>query len=377
MRTVAIFQQQIPHYRSDFFSEVCIQGKEAGLNIVVYSAEPPDAGANGKFHYRVFPVGHPGKKNRLFWLAGLTDAMKEADIIVAPQELRCLNILYLWVRRRKFCKRWIWWGHGRNMQRGIQSRWSTRVKEAAKEYMTRRGEGLITYTAGGARYWREKGMPADRVIPFFNTLNVEGLRKTSDAIPPEQLENVKRALDLNQKYLLLFSGRLYREKKADFLLRAFALLQKDRLNAALLILGDGPERSRLEALASQLNLRHVHFLGEQVEPKKAGFYFRLADLLVIPGLVGLAIVHGFAFGLPLVTTEYDGHGPEIEYLTDQNGVITAPNEAAYADVIKKLLSVPAHLLQMQKAAWEEGDRLLLGDSARRFVEAIRLFPARS
>lgn len=54
-----------------------------------------------------------------------------------------------------------------------------------------------------------------------------------------------------------------------------------------------------------------------------------ADVHVIAGEVGLAIVHGFAFGLPMITCRPtpDGpyHGPEIEYLKDgYNGFFAIP-----------------------------------------------------
>ena len=140
------------------------------------------------------------------------------------------------------------------------------------------------------------------------------------------------------KRALLFSGRLYPEKKVDFLLRAFAILKRTYPAVALLIIGDGKERSRLERLAAQLDVRDVHFLGERMDPKETAAYFSIADLMVIPGLVGLAIVHGFAFGLPIITTTTPGHGPEIEYLDGDAGVVTIPNISNIASAIASILS---------------------------------------
>lgn len=60
------------------------------------------------------------------------------------------------------------------------------MKGAVKEYMTRRGDGLITYTAGGARHWREKGMPADRVSRFLTPSMWEVLGEAGGAISLSQ-----------------------------------------------------------------------------------------------------------------------------------------------------------------------------------------------
>ena len=92
--------------------------------------------------------------------------------------------------------------------------------------------------------------------------------------------------------------------------------------------------------------------------------------MVIPALVGLAIVHGFAFGLPLYTTDSPGHGPELAYLSDKNGVMTRHDVSQYAEAIASLLSFPHRLNLMKQAAMAQGDELCLAHSVRRFVKAL-------
>ena len=345
MRTVSIIQREIPHYRVRFFEELYAQGRLQELDIQVYTGPPSaQAASSTAFPHRVLPVRYFGKKKSgSFWMYGMENALAGSDVVVAPQELQCLTVPYLWVRRKRICKTWIWWGHGYNFQASVRPAITTSVKEAIKRFMTRRAEGVITYTAGGTDYWRKQGLPKDRVIPYYNTIDVEGLRKAGAEITEQELNELRQNLGLEGKRVLLFSGRLYAEKKVDFLLRAFALLKKSCPDVALLIIGDGEERVNLEQSAKQLELQDVHFLGERVDPKDTAAYFSLADLMVIPGLVGLAIVHGFAYGLPLITTQHDFHSPEIEYLSADNGVISKHHVSQYAEVIASLLSFPHNL----------------------------------
>ncbi|HSL04379.1 MAG TPA: glycosyltransferase, partial [Nitrospiraceae bacterium] len=242
--------------------------------------------------------------------------------------------------------------------------------EAIKSFMTRRADGLITYTAAGADYWRKQGLPKGRVIPYDNTIDVGGLRKAGADITEQQLIELRGKLGLKGKRILLFSGRLYAAKQVDFLLRAFALVKIIDPKVSLLIIGDGEERRKLEQLAVQLNLRDVHFLGKLVEPEETAAYFSLADLMVLPVLVGLAIVHGFAFGLPLITTDSPGHGPELDYLSGNNGVVTKLDVSEYAEAIVMLLASPHRLEAMKRSAMAQGDELQLPHSVHRFVDGI-------
>jgi len=375
MQTVSIIQREIPHYRVPFFSQLSARGEREGFRITVLSAAesgPP----RGEFRHRPLPSHPIGRREGGLWLTGLTKAIAGSDIIIAPQELQGLNIPYLWARRRGLCRRWIWWGHGYNFQAVDRLSWSRAVKEAAKRFMTRHADGLITYTEGGANYWRKNGLPGERVRPHYNTIDVEGFRSAAAKVTEEDLARARATLELDEKSVLLFSGRLYGEKRVDILLRAFARLQERRPNAALLVVGDGPERKGLEALRDALNLRHAHFLGALIDPGRLSVYFRLAEMLVIPGLVGLAIVHGFAYGLPLVTTDYPAHSPEIEYLTTETGVMTKQDVDEYAAAIEALLKSPNRLKAMRAAAMQAGDGLRMSVSVERFLDAIKAFSNR-
>lgn len=126
---------------------------------------------------------------------------------------------------------------------------------------------------------------------------------------------VKRAN--GQPKTILYVGRLERRKGAKYLLQAFQLLSQQDLSVRLQIVGDGPDREKLELLAEDLKLPNVSFLGYVDNDTKMRL-LREADLFCSPA------VYGESFGLVLLEA----------MATDT--VIVAGNNAGYESVMKGL-----------------------------------------
>lgn len=98
--------------------------------------------------------------------------------------------------------------------------------------------------------------------------------------------------------VILFLGRLIDIKGIDYLLRAFARLPSNE-DIALLVVGEGPERPRLEGVARSLGLANVHFLGAVTDVFQKSFLFRRAKAVAVPSIT----LHGAREGGPLVVLE--------------------------------------------------------------------------
>jgi glycosyltransferase involved in cell wall biosynthesis len=153
---------------------------------------------------------------------------------------------------------------------------------------------------------------------------------------------------------LFFSNRnlepLY---NVECTLRAFQAIQRDVPEASLAVAGDGSERGRLEALASQLGLRNVTFLG-RVRPETMGAHYGAADVyLNSPDIDNMpnSIIEAYSAGLPVVTTSAGG----IPYIVthEVTGLMVAPGDsAALAAQALRLLREPglaARLAHQAKA----------------------------
>jgi len=84
---------------------------------------------------------------------------------------------------------------------------------------------------------------------------------------------------------ILFIGRLERRKGAQYLIQAYSQLVQDNPDTKLVIVGDGPERERLELLVEDLKLANVSFLGHVSEELKIQL-LNEADLFCSPALFG-------------------------------------------------------------------------------------------
>jgi glycosyltransferase involved in cell wall biosynthesis len=108
---------------------------------------------------------------------------------------------------------------------------------------------------------------------------------------------------------LLSVGRLVDVKGHRVLIEALALLAPDRPDLRLRVVGEGPERDSLEALAARLGVAdRVTFLGALDRERLAAEY-RSADLFVLPSLregFGVVLLESLASGTPVVATASGG-----------------------------------------------------------------------
>jgi alpha-1,6-mannosyltransferase len=108
-------------------------------------------------------------------------------------------------------------------------------------------------------------------------------------------------VEADQK-LLLYVGRLAKEKNTQTLFRAFELLRmRDRNQFHLLIIGDGPQRNRVQKIRQRIG--NVSWISYCTDSADLARYYRAADLFVHPGVqetFGLVALESQACGTPVV-----------------------------------------------------------------------------
>jgi glycosyltransferase involved in cell wall biosynthesis len=129
----------------------------------------------------------------------------------------------------------------------------------------------------------------------------------------------------------VFLGRLVDWKAVDFLLQAFVRAAGES-PMSLSIVGDGPERRSLEALAENLGILdreapgkpgRVHFLGWKTQAECAATV-RRSDALVLPSLMecgGAVVLEAMSMAVPVVATAWGG---PADYLDSACGILVEP-----------------------------------------------------
>ena len=179
-------------------------------------------------------------------------------------------------------------------------------------------------------------------------------------LPPVRPEKLSKTPEV------LFIGRLQERKRIDNLLRAAASLP---VQPHLVIVGDGPARSALQELASQV-YPEAEFPGERVG-KDLFPYFEAADLFVLPGTGGLAVQQAMAQGLPVIAAEGDGTLDTL--ITPENGWrVPTGDQAALTETLGMALSDFHRLRRMGTESYRiVSEEVNLEIMVSKFLEAIR------
>ena len=146
---------------------------------------------------------------------------------------------------------------------------------------------------------------------------------------PHAVDPVFTPAPASDVWQTVYVGRLSPLKGADVLLEAFGILARTQPKARLVVVGDGPERTRLEARAAQLVAAGtVEFRGWLTPPEVAEC-LRGSALLAVPSttpeIFGLTALEALGLGRPLVASRI-GALPEL--VGPDNGVLVAPGDAA-------------------------------------------------
>lgn len=162
---------------------------------------------------------------------------------------------------------------------------------------------VVTVCRSFAQNLESRGVAAGK-------LRVQHMPASPILLQPEQARDLRRRLGIGSgERVLLSVGRLSKEKAHADLLRAFHRLQRtaDRAALKLVIVGDGPERPRLEALAGRLGIRGaVTFAGQQDDVVP---FYSLAELVLLTshseGSPNV-LLEAMSAGIPVVATSVGG-----------------------------------------------------------------------
>ena len=130
------------------------------------------------------------------------------------------------------------------------------------------------------------------------------LKNFQNRMSKSECENLKKKWNIPLENKVLVSvGRLAKEKNLEEILNYFARLiyEEEKQNLTLLIVGDGPDRERLEKISESLSLTGKVIFTGMVNPQDVGIYYQLGDVFVCASnseTQGITYIEALASGRP-------------------------------------------------------------------------------
>lgn len=218
--------------------------------------------------------------------------------------------------------------------------------------LARTVDGFISVSRYSAeKFSRWSKVPMDRAFILSNCVDLDRFQpRDRDLVLAERY-------GLQSSKVIMTMGRLAsheRYKGFDEVIEVMPLLLKRIPNLKYLIVGDGPDRPRLEAKAAALGMSdNVIFAGYIPESEKVAHY-NLANVYVMPSMgegFGIVLIEAAACGVPVVGSQADGSREAL--LDGRLGRLVDPTQ-------------PLELLEAVTVAFDNG-------SCRRRIDAIDTF----
>lgn len=191
----------------------------------------------------------------------------------------------------------------------------------------------------------------DQLLTAHPELDPDRVHKIPGGVDPEKFHpapnrtTVRNKLDLAEGRWILSVRRLVDRMGLDRLIEALGRAKTDTNGEPirLLIVGHGPEKKQLQALAEDVAPGRVRFEG-YVEDDRLPLYYQAADLFVLPTRklegFGLVTVEALASGLPVLATPVGGTTEVLEPF-DDGMFLPAYEPGAWAERIRQALDGPA------------------------------------
>ncbi|MEW8060084.1 MAG: glycosyltransferase family 4 protein [Candidatus Thiodiazotropha endolucinida] len=370
---VTIFQYRLLHYRVDLFKllKEKLDADGVELRLVHGQASPAEALRKDegdlswaiKVHNSFWTV----KGRVICWQPSPNDIF-ESDLIVIMQENRLLSNYVLLLRRILFKTPVAYWGHGANFQSiaplGLREKW--------KRFLLTKVDWWFAYTEATVAILLDAGFPRDKITCLNNAIDTSEFKGQISSVTETELLELKKKYNLPVDARIgLFCGSLYPEKKLELLISAADLIHRDIPEFRLIVIGDGPSG---DYLRQELQSRPWAISVGIKRGREKAALFKLSNVMLNPGLVGLHVLDAFSAGLPMITTNNALHSPEIVYLKENvTGRLTEDNPYDYADAVSGLLKNQDLYLRMSQAALRAADEYTLQNMVNNFAQGVLSF----
>ncbi len=198
--------------------------------------------------------------------------------------------------------------------------WQAELLKRCRSWVVRQAHKIIVPSQYLAKWVTKWGVPEERVVVIYNAVEL-----------PDGIEPLPVPLKTPVKAVTV--GRLIPLKRVDELLKAL----KEVPELGLVVVGDGPERPRLERLAEELRVSdRVYFAGQRSK-RETLCLMASCDFFVLNSThegFPHVVLEAMALGLPVIATAVGGT-PEV-VRDGETGVLVSPRDGITSEVLRHL-----------------------------------------
>jgi glycosyltransferase involved in cell wall biosynthesis len=229
--------------------------------------------------------------------------------------------------------------------------WKTPLHFAVDRALAKKTDRIVTNSSGVVDFYARHGLPAEKFTVIPN--GIAAAEPECSVTREELLCELKLPAGAR---LIGAVGRLWPQKRVKDLIWAVDLLKSTRDDAHLIVVGDGPQRWRLERYRDQNQIpERVHFLGERNDVPRLMPHFDCLWLASEYEGQSNAVLEAMAAGVPVIATDIPG-----------NRDLVVPDETGY------LVPLGDRFEFTRRTHWlleDESLRSRLGDAGRERVRS--------
>jgi len=270
----------------------------------------------------------------LFWQTRIVNAalMSKYDTIILGGDMYNLSIWLSAVISRLRKKKVVFWSHGFYGNELF-------LKKLIRHVFYCISNDHLLYSELAKERMIKKGFKKENLHVVYNSLEFKNQNRFYKKLKKEK--NTISFFENNSLPLLIYTGRLIKEKKVDLLINAVIELNNEDKKYNLLIVGDGPKRQYLESLLKKSSSHNIFFYGSCYNEEEISRLIFFSNLMVSPGNIGLAAIHSLTYGTPVLThNNLLNQMPEVESIKENiNGNLFIENSLESLKLeIKKSIS---------------------------------------
>jgi L-malate glycosyltransferase len=372
-KKVSIVNVQLSPFRVAFFNQLRAELDLRGIDLEYFHGDiwPAERDRNYECHLdwasqitnRFIPIG---KGRYACWQQLPHKLLADSDLVVITQENMILSNYPFILKRRLSAKRLAFWGHGISPR----TRSADSPGERWRRIWAKKADWWFGYTQKSVNALKLAGFPEQRITNTNNAIDNTVFLQDLQKVTPVQLVDIRQHCHLDDKAVVgLYCGALYVDKRLDLLVEAADLIHAKNPHFRLVVIGSGSESGFIEEAFRTRPWATA--VGAKSGVEKAA-YFKLAQVILNPGLIGLIVLDAFCTGLPIVTTGGDTHhSPEVAMLEEGvTGFFPEPTASAYAQTVIDLLADKQQYKRSHEAMLAAGNQYTMENMVLQFANGI-------